>query len=185
LELIRQFNTPAVVFAPTTTIQAQWYEKVGMFLDASDKVRQFVCMEPDPRAPIHIFTYQLISTQAEAQVHIKESALLLWKEELVSDGQVAGLEKAEERLTALKQNNPQEYRKEIARYTKRVRRKLLYEPNVNIEPFLHPNARKLIKDLICNGVQTIVLDECHHLLDYWAIVLRYFSSKIENPKVIG
>jgi superfamily II DNA or RNA helicase len=33
LELIRQFDSPAVVFAPTTTIQAQWYEKLGMFLE--------------------------------------------------------------------------------------------------------------------------------------------------------
>src|SRR5512147_2610650 len=86
LELIRQFGAPAVVFAPTTTIQAQWYEKVGMFLDPSDKVGDFACMEPDQRAPIHIFTYQLISTQAEAQEHIKASALLLWKEELVMEG---------------------------------------------------------------------------------------------------
>lgn len=185
LELIRQFNTPAVVFAPTTTIQAQWYEKVGMFLDPADKVSEFACMEPDQRAPIHIFTYQLISTQAEAQEHIKESALLLWKEELVSDGQAADLEKAEERLSTLKQNNPQDYRKEIAKYTKRVKHKLLYEPDVDIEPFLHPNARKLIKELIQNGVQTIVLDECHHLLDYWAIVLRYFISRINNPRVVG
>ncbi|RPI91691.1 MAG: hypothetical protein EHM40_14995 [Chloroflexi bacterium] len=185
LELIRQFDVPAVVFAPTTTIQAQWYEKVGMFLDPSDKVGDFACMEPGQCAPIYLFTYQLISTQAEAQEHIKESALLLWKEELVTDGQVADLVKAAERLATLKQNNPQEFRKELPKYIKRVKRKLLYEPDVDIEPFLHPNARKLINNLIQNGVRTIVLDECHHLLDCWAIVLRYFISKVETPKVVG
>jgi superfamily II DNA or RNA helicase len=185
LELIRQFDTPAVVFAPTTTIQAQWYEKVGMFLDPADRVSKFACMESDQSAPIHIFTYQLISTQAEAQEYIKESALLLWKEELLNDGQVADLEKAEARLVTLMQNNPQGYRKEIAKYIKRVKHKLLYEPDVDIEPFLHPNARKLINNLVQSGVRTIVLDECHHLLDYWAIVLRYFIRRVENPKVIG
>jgi superfamily II DNA or RNA helicase len=188
LELIRQFGTPAVVFAPTTTIQAQWYEKVGMFLDPvdpADKISDVACMDPDQCAPIYIFTYQLISTQAEAQEHIKESANLLWKEELVNDGQVPDLEKAEARLAALQQNNPQEYRRELAKCIKRVKHKLLYEPDVDIEPFLHPNARRLINDLIQNGVRTIVLDECHHLLDYWAIVLRYFIRRVENPKVIG
>jgi hypothetical protein len=142
-------------------------------------------MEPEECRPIRIFTYQLISTQSQAQEYIKDSALILWKEELIHDGQVPDLKKANARLELLKQNNPQDYRKEIAKYIKRVKKKLLYEPNVDIEPFLHENARKLINELVQNGVRTIVLDECHHLLDYWAIVLRYFISKIENPKVVG
>ena len=45
---------------------------------------------------------------------------------------------------------------------------------------LHPNARALIQALIDHGVRTIVLDECHHLLDYWAIVLRYLIDQIPD-----
>lgn len=185
LELIRQFGAPAVVFAPTTTIQAQWYEKVGMFLEPGDAVADVTSMDPERCRPIQIYTYQLISTQAQAQEHIRESAVLLWREELIHDGQVPDLEAATARLMLLKQNNPQSYRNEIAKYIKRVKRKLLYEPDVDIAPFLHANARTLIDDLIQNGVRTVVLDECHHLLDYWAIVLRYFISRIENPRVVG
>ena len=33
LELIRRSGRPAIVFAPTTTIQRQWQEKVGLFTD--------------------------------------------------------------------------------------------------------------------------------------------------------
>jgi len=185
LELTRRFNEPAVIFVPTTTIQAQWYEKLGMFLQPTDDISQFASMEADRNAPIRIFTYQLISTPSKAREHIKDAALLLWKEELVRDGQVADLDSAAERLKSLDGNNPKEYQKEILRYANRVKKKLLTEPDVDIGRFLHPNAVKLIDELVASGVKTIVLDECHHLLDYWAIVLRYLLGKISGPRVVG
>lgn len=185
LELIRQLGEPAVVFAPTTTIQAQWYEKLQMFITPPATVSQFASMDPHQAAPIHIFTYQLISTPAEAQEHIREAALTLWQDELVHDGQVPDLAAAQARLDLLRQNNPEAFRKDSLRYANRVKKRLLHEPDVQIEPFLHPNARQLIDDLVAAGVRTVVLDECHHLLDYWAIVLRYLIGRIENPHVIG
>lgn len=185
LELIRRYDAPAVVFVPTTTIQYQWYQKVGMFLPPGADVANFATMEPERQAPIHIFTYQLISTPAEAQVHMREAALLTWKEELLNQGQVRTPEEAEERLEILSQNNPAAYRKDLQRYLRRVKSRLLLEPEVDIAPFLHKNARRLIENLLAYGVRTVVLDECHHLLDYWAIVLRYFIGRIREPHVIG
>ena len=34
-------------------------------------------------------------------------------------------------------------------------------------------------------MKTVVLDECHHLLDYWAVVLRYLIGRIRGPQVVG
>lgn len=185
LELVRRFNEPAVIFAPTTTIQAQWYEKLGMFLQPTDDISQTASMEAGRSAPIRIFTYQLISTPSKAREHIKYAALILWQEELVHDGQVADMASAAERLKSLEENNPKEYQKETLRYANRVRKKLLTEPGIDIGRFLHSNAVKLIDELVASGVKTIVLDECHHLLDYWAIVLRYLLGKISEPRVVG
>lgn len=185
LELIRQFNAPAVVFAPTTTIQGQWFDKLGMFLQPPLTISQFASMDANQRAPIHIFTYQLISTPTQAREQLRDAALLLWKENLVHDGQAKDLGAAEARQATLQANNPAEYQKEVLKYTNRIRKKLLQEPNADIAHFLHPNARKLIDELVAYGVKTIVLDECHHLLDYWAIVLRYLISRIREPRVIG
>lgn len=185
LELIRQFDAPAVVFAPTTTIQSQWYEKLGLFLENQAELPRYASLDPHQRAPIHIFTYQLISTPAEAQQHLLEAAARLWQDELIHNGQAASLEAAQQRLELLRQNNPEAYRKDILRYANRVKHRLLHEPGIDIKPFLHPNARQLIDELVAYGVKTIVLDECHHLLDYWAIVLRYLIGRIENPRVVG
>lgn len=185
LELLRQLGEPAVVFAPTTTIQAQWHEKLQMFITPPATVSQFASMDAHEKAPIHIFTYQLISTPAEAQEHIRQAALTLWQDELVHAGQVPDTEAAQARLVLLRQNNPEAYRKDALRYANRVKKRLLHEPDAEIGPFLHPNARQLIDDLVAAGVRTVVLDECHHLLDYWAIVLRYLIRRIESPHVIG
>ncbi len=185
LELIRRFDAPAVIFTPTTTIQAQWYEKIGMFLENPADISRYASLDPRQRAPINIFTYQLISTPAEAQEHIVEAALHLWQEDLIHSGQAASPQAAHERVELLRQNNPLAYRKDTLRYTNRVKHRLLREPEIDIEPFLHPNARQLINELVAYGVKTIVLDECHHLLDYWAIVLRTLIGRLENPRVVG
>jgi hypothetical protein len=157
LELIRKFDSPAVVFAPTTTIQSQWKDKVGLFVVDSGSVDQFASMDPLRSAPIQILTYQIISTPAEAQQHLREAGLLLWQEELVRDGQATDAAVATIRQEAIRQNNPEMYHKELLRYANRVKHQLLHEPGANIEPYLHPNARKLIESLVANGVRTVVL----------------------------
>ena len=54
---------------------------------------------------------------------------------------------------------------------------------------LHPNARDLVDRLVAHGVKTIVLDECHHLLDHWALVIAYLEVRLRaaavQPTLIG
>jgi superfamily II DNA or RNA helicase len=188
IELIRQLGMPAVVFAPTTTIQAQWKEKVGMFLSDREDLDKITSLDPRNLADINIFTYQLISTPGEEQEREAEIALQVWAEELLQEGRAADEDAARARIETLRQNNPASYRAEIAkRYKryKRAKRRLLNERPDELGRFLHPNARNLIDRLVAHGVQTIVLDECHHLLDYWALTLRYLVSQLPDPHTIG
>jgi superfamily II DNA or RNA helicase len=185
LDLIRRFGAPAVVFAPTTTIQAQWFEKLGMFVQPPEDAGQYASTDPSRLAPIQFLTYQVISTSSDAQLRLHEAGLVLWQEELIREGQVPNLEAAQARLETIRRNNPDSYHREMLRFAKRVKHKLLHEPDANIEHFLHPNALRLIDALVAHGVKTVVLDECHHLLDYWAVVLRHLISRIANPQVVG
>ena len=185
LELIRRFDCPAVVFAPTTTIQEQWKDKVGMFLEDTSLVSSITSLDPHKNALINVFTYQLISTPGEAQEFGRQMAVKRWIDDLLVEGQAEDEKAASERLASLKANNPDEYGREIRKRYLRVKRDLLRREDIDIASFLHPNARKLIDDLVAHGVKVVVLDECHHLLDYWAIVIRYLIRKIENPVIIG
>ncbi|MDH5607563.1 MAG: hypothetical protein OEY93_11840, partial [Anaerolineae bacterium] len=85
----------------------------------------------------------------------------------------------------IKNNNPDVYRKEISKRYRIIKRDLLRRDDIDIAHFLHPNAQKLIEDLVTFGVKTIILDECHHLLDYWSIVLRHLIRRIEGVVVVG
>ena len=51
--------------------------------------------------------------------------------------------------------------------------------------FLHPNARDLIERIVALGTGTVVLDECHHLLDYWAFILRELIRALPGVRVVG
>lgn len=183
IELIRRFGEPAVVFAPTTTIQQQWCDEVGMFVEGPKD--DLVSRKPDKIAPINVLTYQVISTTGESDELVRRAARELWVEELVSESRVSDEPEACGRLETLRCNNPQTYTREMNKRYRRVKRELLRREGVNVARFLHPNARLLIDELVSAGVRTVVLDECHHLLDYWAIVLRHLIGRIENPRVIG
>ncbi len=55
-----------------------------------------------------------------------------------------------------------------------------------MQPFLQSQSpAEQIDELVAHGVRTVVLDECHHLLDYSAIVLRYLIARLHSPYVIG
>ncbi len=49
---------------------------------------------------------------------------------------------------------------------------------------LHKNAEELINYLIDNKFKTIVLDECHHLLNYWAEIIKKFIKKAPYRVVV-
>lgn len=185
LELVRRLGKPAVIFAPTTTIQLQWREKLEMFTEDKAVVERLASVNPKDLRPINIYTYQLISAPENSRQMLREMAEKAWVQDLLDGNQAADEAAAWERLAALKANNPGRYRRERNRRALRIKRKLLREPDADVARFLHPNARKLIDDLVDYGVRTVVLDECHHLLDYWAIVLRYLISRIETPQIIG
>lgn len=185
LELIRRFGRPAVVFAPTSTIQQQWRDKVGMFLPPGESVDGIVSTEPTRLSAINVFTYQLISVPGEAGARFKELAEELWIEELLHDDRVPDEAAAAERLRTLRNNNPDDYEREVRRRCVRLRRSSLREGRVDPAAVLHPNAVSLIDALAEAGVGTVVLDECHHLLDYWAIVLRSLVEKLDSPEIVG
>lgn len=188
LELLRRFDAPAVIFAPTTTIQEQWRAKTALFLPEEappGALDALVSLDPHALAPINVFTYQLLSTPGESQTWVEALARERWLRDLLEEGRVISEAAAVQRLTLLQQNNPQNYRRELARRYQRFKHELLQGEPSAVAPFLHQNARALIERLLAHRVRTVVLDECHHLLDYWAVVLRYFISQIPDCRVIG
>ena len=185
LELIRRLDRPAVVFCPTTTIQKQWQEKVALFTADPGWPAQHTSLDSGRLVDINVLTYQVLSTPGEHLAFVEQVALERWVDDLLDSDQAAGEELARRRIATLRESNPPAYRKEISRRYQRVKRDLLRQGEANGRQFLHQNARALIDRIVAHQVGTLVLDECHHLLDYWAFILRELIQSLPGVRVIG
>ncbi|MGH3252630.1 MAG: DEAD/DEAH box helicase family protein, partial [Trebonia sp.] len=50
---------------------------------------------------------------------------------------------------------------------------------------LHPNGQRLLATLKAAGPATLVLDECHHLLEMWGRLLLAIVGELPDPLIIG
>ncbi|MFC1789914.1 DEAD/DEAH box helicase [Patescibacteria group bacterium] len=187
LELIKRLNKPAVVFAPNTTIQLQWRKEASLFLPPEKKflLQELVSLDPGQLKPINIFTYQLISTPEQNNQFLVQAGLTAWQKDLIENRTVLTFKEALLRIKNLKRQNQRSYSLELRKYKKLAKKRYLEGFSAKVESVLHPNARKLIHNLVNHDVETIVLDEVHHLLDYWAIVINTLARKIPTVNLIG
>jgi superfamily II DNA or RNA helicase len=185
LELIRRFGRPAVVFAPTTTIQKQWQEKAGLFCEDPEWIERHTSLDPLHLAEINVLTYQVLSTPGENIEFVERIAIERWVDDLLESGQAATEARARQRLATLETANPKAYRREISKRYRRIKREFLRDDTLGSRQFLHPNACALLDRIVALGTGTIVLDECHHLLDYWAFILRELIRSLPGVRVVG
>ena len=182
LLLAARRGTRTIVLAPTATIRAQWARSAGALEGAEGRVSE------DPRAlgDVTALTYQMLSV-LETGSPLTDLAVEAWTRELVAGGRDE--EAAARWIDELRSSNPDEHRAGIARRSRTLRRQLAREDPELLAGALHPNARELVDRLVAHGVETVVLDECHHLLDHWALVVAYLASRIREaggtPLLIG
>ncbi len=58
-------------------------------------------------------------------------------------------------------------------------------PDGRLLEILHPNGASLLERLTAAGPVTLVLDECHHLLETWGRLLKAIVQALSDPFVIG
>jgi superfamily II DNA or RNA helicase len=58
-------------------------------------------------------------------------------------------------------------------------------PAERLLEILHPNGRDLLSRLSAGGPWTLVLDECHHLLEIWGRLLAVIVGRLAGAHVIG
>ena len=189
LELARRINRRTLILTPNTTIQAQWADKIRFFLKEEQDALKYTAMSvPDEEAhpaAITILTYQALSIQTTDSDFLSGFALKNWETTLIREREMEA-EEAKERITALQEQNPETWKKELARYKKAARKKLLEEDNGEaILRLLHSSIPELLARFRDNNVQTLILDECHHLLNYWAAVLKMAICLLGDITVIG
>lgn len=190
IEIARRLGSPAVTFSPTTTIQEQWREKVELFIPEgttaarTDELLGCVSTDPSRLGAISSLTYQSLSTQTQEREFLDRLGRQAWLRELVEEGG-RDEEAAEAYLADVLDRSEPVYRREIARHAIREKRRALASGEVNLHDLLHPNAIDLVDRIVAAGTGCLLLDEAHHLLDYWALILRDLIARLPNAVIVG
>jgi superfamily II DNA or RNA helicase len=171
----------ALVLAPTATIRAQWARSAAdLHGDAT------VSEDPEQPGDLTALTYQMLSV-LDTGDPLTDLATADWRRELVAGGRDA--DAAARWVEDLRTTNESAFRAGVRRRSRAIRKRLAREDPELLAEALHPNARALVDRLVTHGVETVVLDECHHLLDHWALVVGYLLGRIRaagrEPVVIG
>lgn len=196
IEIARRIGRPAVTFSPTTTIQEQWRDKVRLFLPESPSTEALsatrtmadaladVSTDPERLGAISNLTYQSLSTQTQEREFLDRLGRAAWVRELVREG---GREEpgAEAYVADIERRSQSTFRTEVARRAIREKRRLLSGGEASVHEFLHPNALDLIERIIAAGTGCVILDEAHHLLDYWALILEDLIRRLPDVLVVG
>jgi superfamily II DNA or RNA helicase len=180
MEIIRRVGKPALVLVPNTAVQAQWLHTAAAFgapegLAAADTSAAIACL-----------TYQSLCQLDDPAAAIRGRAEFRWAADRASrSGEtVAGTQRAAASWTGAAAERRQ---REIARISASIKREIARGPGqvAGVEELLGPGARARLSALRSGGVQTVVLDECHHLASMWGYVVRAALAQLPGVHVIG
>lgn len=163
----------ALVLTPTNTIRRQWLRAARDLAPQPDAVSD----DPARLADLTVLTYQLLSVTGDGSP-FEDLARSAWVDELVAAGR-SEVDSATW-LAELAVDNASAYRSGIRRRVRRLRGRFARQRPDQLASVLHPNAVALMDSIVDAGIQTIVLDECHHLLDHWALVVAYLAGRIRE-----
>lgn len=189
IEIARRIGRPALTFSPTTTIQEQWRDKVRMFVpetlsaERQAALLDAVSTDPSRLGAISSLTYQSLSTQTQEREFLDRLGHVAWLAELVADGRTE--DGATTRLEGIRARSATVYDRGVALRARRRKRDLLLAGEVSVHDLLHPNALDLIDRIVAAGTGCIILDEAHHLLDYWALILKDLIGRLPDALVVG
>jgi superfamily II DNA or RNA helicase len=168
LEIIRREGNPAVVFCPNTAVQQQWLQQWTDFRPES------LPASGDPAAdvPLSILTYQSLCNLNPEHEELDDVVLDLWQETIEQERGFAPVD-AREEIERLRATDSQQFRRDLSRFRGRARRMIARgdEPE-RLLGLLHPNGQELVQRIADLDACTLVLDECHHLLEMWGYLIR-------------
>lgn len=182
LEIARRLGNKTLALCPNTAVQSQWLRQWQDFQPVLITAGHDTSLE----SPITALTYQAICDLDTDDATLDERALALWREEIESDGGLAP-DEAEARLRALAAAAGERYRADLSHFRGKARTLLARGGDrAELLALLHSNGRAVIEAMKSSGPWTLLLDECHHLLEMWGYLVRALVEELgDGVFVVG
>ncbi len=180
LEIARRRGCRTLVLAPNTAVQAQWLRQWEDFqphtVDASAEV--------DLSSPLTILTYQAICNVNSDDQDLEEQARALWREDLQRESGMT-TDEAERKIDELAAAGSRQYDDAMSSFRRQLRTRIVKSGKADdLLGMLHPNGRDIIQRMKQSGPWTLVLDECHHLLQMWGTLVRAIVQEIGDETLV-
>lgn len=180
LEILRRRGHRALVLTPNTAVQAQWLRQWREFTP------DLVPTGTDRRLenPLTVLTYQALCNFSRNDARLDERARALWRETIRAE-QGLSADQADAEIEALEAAGAAHFRRELTRYRRRIR-SLTARGGERHEllALLHPAGRDIVERMKETGPWTLVLDECHHLLEMWGYLVRALVEELGGETFI-
>ena len=168
LEAARRLGHRALCLCPNTAVQSQWVAQWTAF----QPPLVAIATDTTLTAPFTALTYQSLCSLDSEQSEVHEHALDLWRRDLENrDGLPP--DAADARIERLRQVNLPQFQHELTRYRDQARALLTQGGSTDdLLGLLHRNGRAIVERARASSPLTLVLDECHHLLELWGYLVR-------------
>lgn len=174
LEIARRLGNNTLVLTPNTAVQSQWLSQWADFTPP------LVSAGADPQlsAPLSVLTYQSLCTFETDDPSLDVYALSVWRQAIEEQTGVPQ-ELAGQEIERLAGTGNSHYRAELSRYRRKAR-SLIARGGKREEllALLHPNGRRIVEQMKASGPWTLILDECHHLLETWGYLVRALIEEL-------
>ena len=150
LEIARRLGSRTVCLGPNTAIQGQWVEQWRSFHPAVASAG----IDPSLDSQLTALTYQAI---CDIDPHSPDL-----------EREVAELQAGDSGDRYVSANLRRQLRLVAAQGGERG----------ELLAMLHPNGRRLVERIAGGGQWTLILDECHHLLEMWGYLLRALIDEL-------
>jgi superfamily II DNA or RNA helicase len=173
-EIARRLGNRTLALGPNTAIQAQW---LAQWQDFQPSLAPSGT-DQELTTPLTALTYQAICNLDAHNPLIDEQAIAAWREGQIADGR---LPPDHREAASIHDRSDLAHLRQKARAT--VAQASDHEQLLSL---LHPNGRKLIERIKGSGQWTILLDECHHLLEMWGYLVRALVHELgDNVFLVG
>ena len=164
LECARQADRPTLVLCPNTAIQAQWIGQWHARFAPPQSAR--ATASRDLPTPLTVLTYQAVASLDPSGADDRDDS-----DNSHDSGAADAMPNSADAAPAA-----------AGPASSRPGRRL---SDAELLASLHPNGQRLLATLKAAGPVTLVLDECHHLLEMWGRLLLAIAGELDDLRIIG
>ena len=179
LDMISRLKWNHLILVPNITLQYQWEDKIKQFfLEDWENINDIVSTSIKQVKKINILTYQSLTTSKRDNDLIMDRILDNWfydiKDEFISKQEFLNY------VETLKYIDVYKYKEKISRYKKRLKSS---KENL-VEKILSKKVLDYFQELQKSNIKSIIVDEAHHLTNWWSKVIYFLWGKLYSPLII-